>query len=72
MRAGIRSFDLRDNGVLLQGELFWPWARVKVVRWDREGSGRLVLAHRLSRVIAVVPREQREAVDALLVEKIGR
>jgi hypothetical protein len=71
MRAGIRSFDLRDNGVLLQGELFWPWARVKVVRWDREGNGRLVLARGWSRVIAVVPREQREAVDSLLAEKIA-
>jgi hypothetical protein len=68
----IRPLDLRDNGVLLQGELYWPWARVKVVRWNREGNGRSVLARGWSRAIAVVPREQRAAVDALLAEKIAR
>jgi hypothetical protein len=70
--AGTRSFDLRDNGVLLQGEFYWPWTSVKVVKWNRDGNGRLVLARGWSRVIGIVPREQREAVDALLAEKIAR
>ena len=70
--TSIRPFDLRDNGVVLQGGFYWPWTRVKVVRWDREGNGRLVLACGWSRVIAVVPREQREAVDTLLAEKVVR
>jgi hypothetical protein len=70
--ATIRSFDLRDNGVLLQGEFYWPWTSVKIVKWNRDGNGRLVLARGWSRVIGIVPREQREAVDALLAEKIAR
>ncbi len=69
--SNLRSFDLRENGVVLQGELYWPWKTVKVFKWDRDGNGRLVLSRGWHRVIATVPREQRNAVDALLANKIA-
>jgi hypothetical protein len=43
---------------------------VRVVTWEREGSGRLVLERGWRRVVATVPPEQRAAVAALLKEKL--
>jgi len=45
---------------------------VRIIRWDRERSGRLVLARGWRRVVATVPPEQREAVEAVLQEKVGK
>jgi hypothetical protein len=71
MFLSVGQFDLRENGVVLQGVFFWPWENVRVTRWDRERTGRLVLARRWRRLIAKVPPEKREAVDAVLREKLS-
>jgi hypothetical protein len=63
--------DLRASGISLPGELFWPWEQIRIIRWNRDDSGRLVLARGLRRVIATVPSEQREAVDRVLNEKLS-
>jgi hypothetical protein len=61
-----RHVDLRASGVSLPGELFWPWEKLRICRWNREGNGKLVLAHGWQRLAAKVPPEQRDAVDAVL------
>jgi hypothetical protein len=65
------QLDLRENGLVLQGVYFWPWGKVRIVRWDRDGKGRLVLARGWRRVIATVPPEQQDAVDTVLKDKSG-
>jgi hypothetical protein len=68
----VQEFDLRERGVVVPGRLVWPWADVRVVRWDRYGSGRLVLGRGWRRIVAVVPSEQRAAVEDVLQQKLGR
>jgi hypothetical protein len=63
--------DLRASGITVPGELFWPWEQIRIIRWDRDDRGRLVLARGWRRVIATVPSEQREAVDRVLNEKLS-
>jgi hypothetical protein len=65
-----RQLDLRANGLVLQGALIWPWDQVRVIRWDPDGSGRLVFARGWQRVVSNVPSEQRDAVATLLKEKL--
>lgn len=66
------QLDLRKNGIVIPRALYWRWANVDVVEWDREKSGRLVFRRGYRRVFAIVPPEQREAVDALLREKLSK
>jgi hypothetical protein len=62
--------DFRANGVVLPGIFYWPWPEVRFIQWEREPKGRLILSHGWRRVTAKVPPEQREAVDAVLREKV--
>jgi hypothetical protein len=66
-----RHIDLRASGVSLPGELFWPWEKLRMVRWDYEGNGKLVLARGWQRLCAKVPQEQREAVNVALSERLA-
>ncbi len=64
-----RHIDLRASGVSLPGELFWPWENVRVVLWEREGNGKLMLARGWQRLAAKVSPEQRDAVNDVLINK---
>jgi len=68
---GLTQLDLRENGIVMQGGSYWTWEQVKMLRWNRENDGRLVLARGWRRLIATVPPEQRKTVDAVLKEKLG-
>jgi hypothetical protein len=63
------QLDLRENAVVWLVVRSWPWASVRLVRWNLD-SGRLVLSRGWSRIVAKVPAEQREAVDYVLGEKL--
>lgn len=63
--------DLRENGIGRPGWPYWPWSQVRVVAWDRDGSGRLVIERGWRRIAARVPLEQREVVDRVLTEKLA-
>jgi hypothetical protein len=63
-----RQLDLRENGVSVQG-LYWPWAEVRIDR-DTQ-NGRLILTRGWRRIVAAVPPEKREAVEAVLNEKLN-
>jgi hypothetical protein len=65
------QIDLRENGIVKPGRLYWPWPQLHVVTWERAGSGRLVLKRGWRWVAATVPPEQREAVDRVLKEKLA-
>jgi hypothetical protein len=65
------QLDLRTDGAVMPGAVYWPWKKVRLRAWDPDGSGRLVLARGLRRVIAIVPLGQRELVDRTLKEKLG-
>lgn len=68
--AVLRPLDLRENGVVLQGNTTWPWTTVRLVQWNRDGNGRLVLGRGWRRVVTTAPREQRDAVSTLLEQKL--
>ena len=67
----LTQLDLCENGVAFRGAFFWPWQAVRLVSWDQEDRGRLVLARGWRRVVGFAAPEQRDAVDALLKEKLG-
>jgi hypothetical protein len=67
---GLRRLDLRENGLVLSGEWYWPWSVARLIKWRRETTGQLVIGRDWRRIVAVVPTEQREAVDAVLHEKL--
>jgi hypothetical protein len=62
--------DLCENGVVLVNLGFWPWSKVRIAWWDMDGRGRLVLRCGWRRLATKVPEEHREAVDAVLREKL--
>jgi len=64
------QLDLNSNGITHQHQFYWPWPIVQLVTWDPSRTGRLVLGRRFQRVVAYVPPEQREAVDAILRENL--
>jgi hypothetical protein len=64
--------DLCDNGAIVRGWTFWPWHVIRVKHGARAGEDRLLLHNGWRRVLAIVPPEQRPAVDALLKEKFGK
>ena len=66
------KLDLCDNGVVLVRWPFLPWARIRVLKWDRDGRGALLLRSGWRRIKGQVPAEHREVVDRLLREKIAR
>jgi hypothetical protein len=55
----------------MPGILYWPWPDVRLLQWEREPKGRLSLNRGWRRIVAIVPPEQRAAVDAVLKEKLG-
>lgn len=61
---------LHANGVTMPGLFYWPWASIRVEKWDREGSGRLVLRRGIRRVVGFIPTAERDAMDRLLAEKV--
>ena len=63
------KLDLCENGIVLIRS-FFPWAGVRLLKWNRSGNGRLVLRTGWRRVAAKVPAEHREAVDRVLREKV--
>jgi hypothetical protein len=63
--------DLCENGVMLIRWTFLPWVDVRLVKWNRDGNGSLVLRSGWRRVAAKVPREHREVVDRVLREKLA-
>jgi hypothetical protein len=65
-----RQLDLRENGVCAQGH-YWPWCQVRIMKQHTPSIGRLVLARGWRRIVAVVPPEQREAVEAVLRDKLN-
>jgi hypothetical protein len=65
------KLDLCENGVVIRRWMFWPWHAIRAASWHRSGNNRLVFRRGWQRIVAVVPPEQREAVDALLQEKLG-
>jgi hypothetical protein len=65
------KFDLCENGVVLVRWPFLPWARVRVLKWDRDGKGALLLRSSWRRIKARVPMEHRQFVDRVLREKTG-
>jgi hypothetical protein len=65
------QIDLCENGVVLVKLEFWPWSKVRLTEWDMEASGRLVFRCGWRRLVSKVPEAAREAVDAVLREKLG-
>lgn len=65
------KLDLCDHGIVIRHWLYWPWLGTRLLRWNRDGQERIVLSRGWRRVIAKVPPEQREALDALLKEKLS-
>jgi hypothetical protein len=63
------QLDLRENAVVWLVNRLWPWANVRLIKWNAR-SGRLVLNCGWSRVVAKVPAEQRQAVDEVLASKL--
>jgi hypothetical protein len=64
------QLDLRDDCVVMPGVFQWPWSKVRLRTWDRDGSGRLVLGRGLRRVVAQVPSSQRAVVDQLIQTRL--
>jgi hypothetical protein len=72
--AGIvmrEKFDLCENGIVLVRWPFLPWERVRLLKWNRDGNGRLLLRCGWRRIAANVPAEHRAVVDRVLYEKLG-
>jgi hypothetical protein len=65
-----KRLDIRENGLLVEGH-FVPWADVRLLSWDPARSGRLILRKGRRRFPAHVPSEQRDAVTAILKEKLS-
>jgi hypothetical protein len=65
------EFDLCENGVVIVRWTFWPWDRLRLSKWNRHGNGALVLCSGWRRVLTKVPSARREAVDAVLREKLS-
>jgi hypothetical protein len=65
------NFDLCDNGVVLHRWKFLSWARISVLKWNRDGNGALLLRSGWRRLTARVPAAHRDVVDQVLREKIG-
>lgn len=63
--------DLCENGLVIAGWAVWPWSEIRLTKWNREGNGRLILHRGWRRVVATVSPKQREAVGAVLREKLG-
>jgi hypothetical protein len=60
------QIDFCENGVAVRRIGFWPWSRVRVSRWNRNGDGRLVLWCGWNRVKARVADLDHEVVDSVL------
>ena len=65
------SIDLGQNGLVYDRLAFVAWRRFGRHTHLLDDDGNLVLRFWWGRVVAFVPAEQREAVEALLKEKLG-
>lgn len=63
--------DICENGVVLVRWPFLPWERVRVLKWEREGRGSLLLRSGWRRIRMRVPIEHRDLVDRVLGTKVG-
>jgi hypothetical protein len=66
------KLDLCEKGVVLVRWPFLPWARVRVLKWDRDGKSALRMRSGWRRIKGRVPAEHREVVDRVLREKVAR
>jgi hypothetical protein len=66
-----RSWALCDRGLVRDGMFFIPWRKLRKNTWSTDKQGNLVATVSRWRVVITVPPEQREAVEALLQEKLG-
>lgn len=65
------KFDLCENGIVLVKWRFLPWRSVRMLRWERNSKGSLLLRSGWRRLAAIVPAEQCDAVERVLAEKLG-
>jgi multisubunit Na+/H+ antiporter MnhB subunit len=65
------KYDLCANGVVLIRWTFLPWKSVRLLKWNRDGNGKLLLRSGWRRLAAKAPKEHRDIVDRVLREKIG-
>lgn len=65
------KFDLYENGIMHFPSRVLPWTTLRVLKWNRNGPGSLVLRSGMWRIRAKVPTELRDAVDSVLHEKLG-
>jgi hypothetical protein len=66
------SVYLCESGIVFKGSYYFPWSRFRFAGWDPTVPGRLPIhVSGLVRANVIVPPEQREAVDAVLKEKLG-
>jgi hypothetical protein len=66
------SIYLCETGIVLKGSYYFPWSRFRFVGWDPAMPGRITIhGSGFIRAVAIVPPEQRAAVDAVLKEKLG-
>lgn len=63
-------FDLCENGIMLVRWRFLPWNKVRVLRWERNSNGSLLMRSGWRRLAATVPAEQCDAVERVLAEKL--
>ena len=66
------KIDLCKNGVVIVRWTFLPWKSVRLLKWNRDGNGKLLIRSGWRRLAAKVPIEHREIVDHFLQEKVGR
>ncbi len=60
-----------ELGIVYNGFAFVPWARLQRHTWHIDAHGQLTITKRWRRMAAIVPPDQRAAVEALLEEKMG-
>lgn len=65
------KFDLYENGVMHFPSRVLPWKTLRVLKWNRNGPGSLVLRSGIWRIRAKVPTELRDAVNSVLHERLG-
>lgn len=65
------KIDLCANGIVLIRWTFLPWNGMRLLKWNYDGNGKLLIRSGWRRLAAKVPREHRRFVDLLLQDKIG-
>lgn len=65
------KFDLYEAGIVHFRARILPWSMLRIVKWNPNGKGALVLRSGIWRLRAKVPTELRAAVDRVLREKLA-